>query len=124
MIFLGTVQCHASCSHRLLLSLSLSLSLQLSKVGSRNQRRLFAERLDELGPSLRYCGYQINRAGGSVPDAGDLAGLVGGSGAGSELLQAKLSAMLAEARRAQAESMSNVEWRGHALPVRSEKVKE
>lgn len=42
---------------------------------------------------------------------------------GSDQLQAKLDSLLAEARKTQAETMSEVHWRGHGVPVRSEKVR-
>jgi hypothetical protein len=44
--------------------------------------------VEELEPSLRYCQYQIERAGGAAPDPSRLAALTEGlEGSGGSLLQ-------------------------------------
>lgn len=39
---------------------------QLTKLGSRDQRRMFAQRLEDIQPSLRYCKYNVERSGGAT----------------------------------------------------------
>ena len=81
---------------------------------------MFAARLDDIQPSLRYCKYNVERS--TAATSSDLRDLRRAA-EGSDQLQAKLDQLLAEARKTQAETMSEVDWRGHGVPVRSEKVR-
>eukprot|EP00879_Flechtneria_rotunda_P020354 GHRR01021405.1.p1 GENE.GHRR01021405.1~~GHRR01021405.1.p1 ORF type:complete len:546 (+),score=261.79 GHRR01021405.1:1195-2832(+) len=100
---------------------------ELAKVGDPESQALCAAMVEELGPSLRYCNYQISRAGGAPPDPAALAALAeeGGGDAGG-LLQSKLATLAAEAQTTQAtssSSSSSFEWRGLKARVAHERVR-
>ena len=64
-------------------------------------------RAEEISQSIRYCNYNLTDAdeGGSAAVLEDL------QGAGGDLLQAKLDAVLAEARKKQAQTLEQISWR-------------
>eukprot|EP00775_Hariotina_reticulata_P003191 gene3191-3469_t len=64
------------------------LFTELSRVGDPESQALCGAMVEELEPSLRYCQYQIERAGGAAPDPSKLTALAEGpEGSGGSLLQ-------------------------------------
>jgi len=89
---------------------------QLSQLGDMEQQALCRERVEELEPTLRYCQYNLNQAGGTkVADLMDMSSNV----PGQDLLNAKIQAVMAEERARAAEAMSEIQWQGQVLPVRN-----
>ena len=101
--------------------------MELAQLGDLEAQVLCRERVEELEPSIRYCQYNMSKAGGGGGGGGGGAAAGGaaelmemaGKGPGQDLLQAKLQAVLAEERARAAESMSEIAWEGRSLPVRS-----
>uniref|UniRef100_A0A383WP02 Signal recognition particle subunit SRP68 n=1 Tax=Tetradesmus obliquus TaxID=3088 RepID=A0A383WP02_TETOB len=100
------------------------LFTELARVGDPESQALCGAMAEELAPALRYCNYQISRAGGEAVDPAGLLALAeeGGEGGGS-LLQSKLASLAAEAQTAQAAATSSFEWRGIKAPVSQERVR-
>lgn len=75
---------------------------------------LCRERVEEMEPHMRYCRYQL----GDLP-RGEATLQTPGAEANPALglLQAKLEAVMEEARAKQATAMSELEWLGRKLPV-------
>ncbi|KAF8071382.1 SRP68 [Scenedesmus sp. PABB004] len=96
---------------------------ELAKVGDAESQALCGTMVEELGPALRYCAYQIQRAGGAAPDPAALLALAGGGAEGGGLLQSKLAILAAEAQTAQAASTSSFAWRGIKAGVAQERVR-
>ncbi|CAM9718365.1 unnamed protein product [Discosporangium mesarthrocarpum] len=102
---------------------------ELSKVGRIEDQDLFARRVEEMEPILRYCRYNIQSRGGDPAEAE--ARLLemgrgregGGASGGGDLLAAKLESVLAKAHKKQARALDSVEWRGKRVAVRSEAIK-
>lgn len=93
---------------------------QLSKLkGDMEQQALCRERVEELEPSIRYCEYNLKRAGKSGDSYSDLRDLDSVDSPGDDLLKSKLESVLAEERTRQAEKMSELSWQGKDLPVRN-----
>lgn len=68
------------------------LFTELSRVGDPESQALCGAMVEELEPSLRYCQYQIERAGGAAPDPSKLTALAEGpEGSGGSLLQVSFS---------------------------------
>lgn len=53
---------------------------ELAKVGDLDAQTLCAGMVEEIDPSIRYCNYQLSKAGGAAPDPAQLLSL----GAGQE----------------------------------------
>lgn len=92
----------------------------LAKIVSPAQQKLCMERIDEIQPSLRYCRFSLAKQAGSSVDSEDIMSLQSAmSASGSEMLRSKLSAVLSETLKKQADSLDEVEWLGKKLSVRS-----
>jgi signal recognition particle subunit SRP68 len=92
----------------------------LSKIVSPAQQKLCIERVDEIQPSIRYCKFNLAKQAGSCVDSEDLMSLQNAmSTSGSDMLRSKLSAVLSETLKKQADSLDEVEWLGKKLTVRS-----
>ena len=92
----------------------------LAKIVSPAQQKLCMERLDEIQPSTRYCRFSLAKQAGSSVDSEDIASLQSAmSASGSDMLRSKLSAVLSETLKKQADSLDEVEWLGKKLTVRS-----
>jgi signal recognition particle subunit SRP68 len=92
----------------------------LAKIVSPAQQKLCMERLDEIQPSTRYCRFSLAKQAGSSVDSDDIASLQSAmSASGSDMLRSKLSAVLSETLKKQADSLDEVEWLGKKLTVRS-----
>jgi len=82
---------------------------------------VFASRLEEIGPSIRFCNYNLQR---NQSDKPELIQLLGETGAARDLLSAKIDAALAESRKTLAQSFGSVSWCGREVAIRSEEVRE
>ena len=71
-------------------------------------------------PVIRFCGYNIKRAGGEVDEADLLA--LNEDGDAGVLLRSKLDVAIEATLMKQAETMEQVTWRGLTVPVRNDKV--
>jgi signal recognition particle subunit SRP68 len=91
---------------------------QLSRVGLPEQRAVFAERLEELTPKLRFCAYHM-KSGGDAAKAADVAQ----AGAAGADLRGLIEGVVSEAAKA-TQGLRDVQWKGRAVPVRSAKVHE
>jgi len=84
-----------------------SLSLAVGE----EEGSLFKQKIEEITPSLRYCAYNIGDA--SVASLSDLR--TGGSEG--------LEGLIQEARKQQAATLQDVDWRGRKMAVKHEKVR-
>ena len=92
----------------------------LAKIVSPAQQKLCVERIDEIQPSARYCRFSLAKQAGSSVDSDDIMSLQSAmSTSGSDMLRSKLSAVLSETLKKQADSLDEVEWLGKKLTVRS-----
>jgi hypothetical protein len=92
----------------------------LAKIVPPAQQKLCIERIDEIQPSTRYCKFSLAKQAGSSVDSEDLVSLQNAmSASGSDMLRSKLSAVLSETLKKQADSLDEVEWLGKKLTVRS-----
>jgi len=85
-----------------------SLSLAVGE----EEGNLFKQKIEEITPSLRYCAYNIGDA--SVSSLSDLR--TGGGGG-------DLEGLIQEARKQQAATLQDVDWRGRKMAVKHEKVR-
>ena len=74
---------------------------------------LCRERVEEMEPHMRYCRYQL----GDLPGGEAALQAPGTENPTLGLLQAKLEAVMEEARAQQAATMSELQWLGRKLPV-------
>ncbi len=101
----------------------------LPQVGRIEDQDLFSRRVEEIEPLLRYCRYNLDTVGDAGGDAAAAEeqllemGRREDSGAGGDLLAAKLESVVAEARKKQASALDSVEWRGKRVAVRSETLR-
>ncbi|ERM98253.1 signal recognition particle subunit SRP68 [Amborella trichopoda] len=93
---------------------------ELSKYGDVENQILCRERVEELEPSVRYCLYKMGKS--SLP-ASELLDMGKMEGPSLDLLQAKLEAVMAEARSRQAASMTEFHWLGHRFPITNGKTR-
>lgn len=84
-----------------------SLSLAVGE----EEGSLFKQKIEEITPSLRYCAYNIGDA--SVASLSDLR--TGGTEG--------LEGLMQEARKQQAATLQDVDWRGRKMAVKHEKVR-
>ena len=89
---------------------------QLGTIGTMEHQDLFTQRSDEIGQSIRYCNYNISGASG--PDAVQQPEVDGAAGD----LQAKLDAVVDNARSNQSDTLEQISWRNRKIAVRDEKV--
>ncbi|XP_037545915.1 signal recognition particle subunit SRP68 [Nematolebias whitei] len=79
---------------------------------------LYRQRVDEISPNIRYCAYNIGDQN-AINDLMQMR-LTGGGGG---MMAEKLEALITQARTKQAATMSEVEWRGRAVPVKIDKAR-
>ncbi|KAK5599540.1 signal recognition particle subunit srp68 [Crenichthys baileyi] len=79
---------------------------------------LYRQRVDEISPNIRYCAYNIGDQN-AINDLMQMR-LTGGGGG---MMAEKLEALITQARTKQAATMSEVEWRGRTVPVKSDKAR-
>jgi signal recognition particle subunit SRP68 len=95
---------------------------QLARVGGPDQADVCRERLEELEPTLRYCTYKRGSGGGGgggSMDEEDLAALKGEGAVNDE----RLKAVLAEESGRASDTSAATMWRGHEIPIRSQKAR-
>ncbi|CAN6443184.1 unnamed protein product [Victoria cruziana] len=93
---------------------------QLGKYGDIDNQILCRERVEELEPSIRYC---LHKVGESSLQTSELLDLGKMEGPAFDQFQAKLEAVMAEARSQQAASMTAFSWLGHRFPVANAKTR-
>ena len=97
---------------------------QLSQVGSKEERELFRERIEEdIDPSMELCKYNIEMEHGSEVSA-ELLLKIRLNNKGSQILQSKLDAALAETRRKQSTQLSSIKWAGNEVELKSANVRQ
>ncbi|XP_076027255.1 signal recognition particle subunit SRP68 [Genypterus blacodes] len=79
---------------------------------------LYRQRVEEISPNLRYCAYNIGDQN-AINDLMQMR-LTGGGGG---MMAEKLESLITQARTKQAATMSEVEWRGRTVPVKSDKAR-
>eukprot|EP00741_Cyanophora_paradoxa_P011327 tig00020554_g10940.t1 len=102
---------------------------QLARVADPAQQRVYEQRVEEIDPSVRYCRYNLKKAG--VDDSSakmdvddDIKAMEKNMDDPSmDLLRSKLEGVISESRRQAAEQMRTVEYRGATVPIRSDKVR-
>jgi len=95
---------------------------QLGAVSDLDLRALCTERSAQTAMLLSLCRSQLRRAD---PEAAEalLELLSSDAGAADELLQSKLRSVVETGLRADAAQLQTVAWRGHTVPVQSEKLR-
>mmetsp|Transcript_32750 Transcript_32750/g.74811 ORF Transcript_32750/g.74811 Transcript_32750/m.74811 type:complete len:593 (+) Transcript_32750:2-1780(+) len=103
----------------------------LTKLVSEADKELCKQRLEEVEPSIRYCTYNLQRQGqGQVAVDLERASRElldmrqSSSGAGFDMLKAKLEGVLSDTRKAQAESLTDITWLGKTAVVENDKFRE
>jgi signal recognition particle subunit SRP68 len=98
---------------------------ELSQVGSTEERELFRDRIaEDIDPPLAFCQYNNEVEHGTEASAEMLLKLRMQT-KGSDLLQGKLNAALAETRRKQTETMTSLSWGGNEnVPLRAPRVRD
>eukprot|EP01102_Stenamoeba_stenopodia_P007895 TRINITY_DN222_c0_g3_i1.p1 TRINITY_DN222_c0_g3~~TRINITY_DN222_c0_g3_i1.p1 ORF type:complete len:674 (+),score=227.47 TRINITY_DN222_c0_g3_i1:191-2023(+) len=105
------------------LSRSRKIYEEIGKVGDADNREICKHKLEELDPSIKYCLYNLgSKSGSSESKQHDLIDFKS-KGPGADLLNAKLEAVLAEARKKQATTLTEISWRGKVIPLKSEKLR-
>lgn len=95
--------------------------VELGKYGSVENQVLCRQRVeDEIEPNIRYCLY---KTGQSNMDGSELLKLSTQEGPALDLLQAKLEAVMSEARSQQAVSMTELNWLGRRFSVDNAKTR-
>jgi len=84
-----------------------------------SMKALYLQRVDEIGPNIRYCAYNL---GQGTMDINDLMKMRS-SAAGQDMLAAKIDAAIKETREKLSSSFGEVTWRGKTVPVRNEKAR-
>lgn len=80
---------------------------------------LYLQRVEEIGPNIRYCAYNLGQGGMDINDLMKMRS----SAAGQDMLAAKIDAAIKETREKLASSFGEVTWRGKTVPVRNEKAR-
>lgn len=93
---------------------------ELGKFGDIENQVLCRQRVEELEPNIRYCLYKM---GQSNIESSELLDLSTQEGPALDLLQAKLEAVMAEARTQQAASMKEFHWLGRKFPIKNAKTR-
>lgn len=95
--------------------------LELGKYGSVENQVLCRQRVeDEIEPNIRYCSY---KTGQSNMDGSELLKLSTQEGPALDLLQAKLEAVMSEARSQQAVSLTELNWLGRRFSIDNAKTR-
>eukprot|EP00911_Craspedida_sp_UC1_P001114 UC1_evm1s837 len=92
---------------------------KLAAASREEARVVYTERIAEIDANIRYCTYSIKGAGADVGDLLELQAAGGATGT----LRERLDAVLAQTREREAETLTEVKWRGRAISVRGEKVR-
>ncbi|XP_065660087.1 signal recognition particle subunit SRP68 [Hydra vulgaris] len=82
-------------------------------------RMLYAQRVEEIGPNIRYCAYNLGQGGMDIKDLM----IMKSSAAGQDLLSAKIDAAIKQTREKLASSFGDITWRGKSVPLHNEKAR-
>jgi signal recognition particle subunit SRP68 len=98
---------------------------ELSKVGDEDFRALCQERVTSITHLIGYCRYFLSREQGDSKNSG-LAEIeaLADAGVDDEMLQSKLSSVVAEAAKREAAEMSSISWNGQDIIVKTKRVRE
>ena len=102
-----------------------TICAELSKVSHAEQTHLYRQMIEEVEPSIRFCSYNLRRAGdegAEEEDAEELDVEAAAEGA-SDILRSKLESVLNESRAKQAQDLNELEVLGERVPIRSEKTR-
>jgi len=92
-----------------------SLLNELFKVSDYDQRNNIRYLLEQVEPAVRFCEYQLGRAGKSVEPLSTI---------GSGSLASKLESLAAESEASKiSENLPELEWNGEVFPIRDERCK-
>ncbi|XP_033097462.1 signal recognition particle subunit SRP68-like [Anneissia japonica] len=80
------------------------------------QRAIYAQRVEEIAPNIRYCAYNIGDES-AINDLMQMRVKSGGE------MSSNLDILLAQTREKQAATLSEVTWRGRTVPVKSEQIR-
>eukprot|EP01087_Luapelamoeba_hula_P011909 TRINITY_DN3301_c0_g1_i2.p1 TRINITY_DN3301_c0_g1~~TRINITY_DN3301_c0_g1_i2.p1 ORF type:complete len:645 (-),score=135.76 TRINITY_DN3301_c0_g1_i2:287-2221(-) len=106
-------------------SLARRIYDQLGVVGHVEQQEEFKQRVREIDPSIRFCTYNLNVAGGAGDQESTLSELRGDAhNAASAVLQAQLDKVMADVRKKQSETMREISWGGKTISVKADKARE
>ncbi|KAG5192897.1 hypothetical protein JKP88DRAFT_346319 [Tribonema minus] len=94
---------------------------ELGQVGDLADQDLFSARAEEIEPSVRYCKYNLSKAGGATTATESFSlDQQNDGGGGGGLLAAKLASVVSEARLQQAKALAHVDWQARRIPVRGQ----
>lgn len=82
-------------------------------------KALYLQRVEEIGPNIRYCAYNLGQGGTDINDLMKMRL----SAVGQDMLAAKIDAAIAQTREKLASSFGEVTWQGKTVPIRNEKVR-
>ncbi|XP_029456323.1 LOW QUALITY PROTEIN: signal recognition particle subunit SRP68 [Rhinatrema bivittatum] len=92
---------------------------KLANAFTEEQAVLYNQRVEEISPNIRYCAYNI----GDQSAINELMQMRLRSGGTEGFLAEKLESLITQTRAKKAATMSEVEWRGRAIPVKIDKVR-
>ncbi|XP_030064083.1 signal recognition particle subunit SRP68 [Microcaecilia unicolor] len=92
---------------------------KLANAFTEEQAVLYNQRVEEISPNIRYCAYNI----GDQSAINELMQMRLRSGGTEGFLAEKLESLITQTRAKKAATMSEVEWRGRAVPVKIDKVR-
>uniref|UniRef100_A0A7S3VUP0 Signal recognition particle subunit SRP68 n=1 Tax=Dunaliella tertiolecta TaxID=3047 RepID=A0A7S3VUP0_DUNTE len=102
---------------------------ELAKVAADSDAQsLYLQQIESMEPAIRYCNYQISRAGQAAPGEGQLEAMVDeqtelGALDGAALQQ-QLASLATQTVAVQSSSLTHIEWPpGNRLPVKHERVR-
>lgn len=99
---------------------------ELCRVSLVEQAHLYRQMVAEVNPSIRFCTYNLRRAG-ELPEGADEEGddveVLADAEDASDILRSKLEHVLQETRSKQAKSMTDVEVLGGRVPIKSDKTR-
>lgn len=82
-------------------------------------KSLYLQKVDEIGPNIRYCGYNLGQGGIDINELMKMRS----SAAGQDLLAAKIDDAIKQTREKLASSFGEVTWRGKTVPIKTEKAR-
>ncbi|KXJ06382.1 Signal recognition particle subunit SRP68 [Exaiptasia diaphana] len=95
---------------------------KLAGAFSEEHRNMYLQRVEEITPNIRYCAYNLGEGGTDINDLMQMR-MSSTGGVQDPVLAAKIDEVLAQTREKEAESMTEVTWRGRSIPVKNEKVR-
>lgn len=97
---------------------------KLAGAFSEEQRGMYLQRVEEITPNIRYCAYNLEEGTTDINDLMQLRWSAAAAGGTHDpVLTAKIDEIIAQTRDKEAAAMTEVNWRGHTVPVKNEKVR-